>query len=729
MYSAMDSGTDPPDLRHYVVILQMTIKELCDSIGILEKKVDFTSDKMSTVEKRLVEVRQQQIISKMEKGPTLVDIENLLKTHVVAASPAPVVSMPTHANGTPHTVSLSEDKANDREEHKVSRKDEHPSSILDTPVVRTPNTSEDLIRELDSFQRRFMSEFNAQQTALTPVTPVETGRNRVYDVPEKIHAVPYSCGSCGNVFLDDALFCNKCGEPRPGACMCGNILKKEEEYCTKCGRHRSGTDYPEDVQQEKLEADLEAARAGEDEKGAQKPQDEQLAEVLEEEIDHGHINLREDTSLAAVFSSDDDVEAPSYDVSNYYYTTGINQAIARSKHFENGTVLVVVINAVYIGVDSDYNNAQNIYKADMVFQIFSQFFCVYFTWELLTRFLAFEHKKECLKDGWFKFDAFLVSTMILDTWLLMPTLYIIGGGVTIPTQPLRMLRLFKLTRMARLMKAFPELVTMIKGLVRSLRAISSSMILIGLMVYVWAIMMHMLLKEEKEFNDQLWEENQLSFGTITKCIWTLIMDGTLMLDNAAPLMTTLLFNDNFSFVLAGGLFMLYALLSAMLILQMLIGVLCDVVSRVGQEERDGVAIGLIKQELLEDLKQFDDGDGKISQHELHEVMCNPNSKALLKRLNINRLFLMELQKMMFPKSSSQVTIKSVLELMILCRGDNATTVEAMSGGLLSIINTLTEMKTEFQEDLDLLKVKVGLRSKGGRLTCKMDNSPAPPTVE
>merc|ERR1719146_537890 len=119
--------------------------------------------------------------------------------------------------------------------------------------------------------------------------------------------------------------------------------------------------------------------------------------------------------------------------------------------------------------------------------------------------------------------------MILDTWILMPTLFIIGGGVQIPTQPLRMLRLFKLTRMARLMKAFPELVTMIKGLVRSLRAISSSMIVVGLMVYVWAIMMHMLMKEEYEFNDKLWAGNWLGFETITKCIWTLLMDGTLML--------------------------------------------------------------------------------------------------------------------------------------------------------------------------------------------------------
>merc|ERR1719439_246261 len=105
--------------------------------------------------------------------------------------------------------------------------------------------------------------------------------------------------------------------------------------------------------------------------------------------------------------------------------------------------------------------------------------------------------------------------MILDTWLLMVVLKLMDGDsqVKIPVQPLRILRLFKLTRMARLMKAFPELVTMIKGLVRSLRAISSSMILIGLMVYVWAIMMHMLLKEEKEFNDFLWKKYKLSFST------------------------------------------------------------------------------------------------------------------------------------------------------------------------------------------------------------------------
>merc|ERR1719364_44936 len=98
--------------------------------------------------------------------------------------------------------------------------------------------------------------------------------------------------------------------------------------------------------------------------------------------------------------------------------------------------------------------------------------------------------------------------MILDQWIIMTIMKLMQGDteVKIPVQPFRMLRLFKLTRMARLMKAFPELVTMIKGLLRSLRAIASSGVLVGLMVYTWAILIHMLLKGDHAFNSHVKEE-------------------------------------------------------------------------------------------------------------------------------------------------------------------------------------------------------------------------------
>merc|ERR1719181_405125 len=107
---------------------------------------------------------------------------------------------------------------------------------------------------------------------------------------------------------------------------------------------------------------------------------------------------------------------------------------------------------------------------------------------------------------------------------------------------------------------------------------------------------------------------------MTHCIWTLLMAGTLMLDGSTGIIAVLLFSDKFNYVLAGFLFVLYSLLSAMCILQMLIGVLCDVVSTVKAEEQSATAVGLLKQELLGSLTECDDGDGRITHNELHQLM-------------------------------------------------------------------------------------------------------------
>jgi len=229
------------------------------------------------------------------------------------------------------------------------------------------------------------------------------------------------------------------------------------------------------------------------------------------------------------------------------------------------------------------------------------------------------------------------------------------------------------------------------------------MILVGLMVYVWAIMMHMLMKEEVEYNMWLWDEAALSLETMTSCIWSLLVAGTLMLDGSPALMSTLLFSDKFNYVLAGVLFVLYTLMSAMCILQMLIGVLCDVVSTVKAEEQSATAIGLLKQELLASLAACDDGDGKISKQELMGLVHAPKSKALFRRLKVNHAFLVELLTELYRKPGMQIPIQDVLELMVQCRGENVSTVETMSGALVRIINELGSVKNILEKDLGKLE--------------------------
>jgi len=176
-----------------------------------------------------------------------------------------------------------------------------------------------------------------------------------------------------------------------------------------------------------------------------------------------------------------------------------------------------------------------------------------------------------------------------------------------------------------------------------------------------------------------------------------------MLDGSTGIMGVLLFSDKFNYVLGGFLFVAYALLSAMCILQMLIGVLCDVVSTVKAEEQSATAVGLLKQELLGSLVACDNGDGKISHEELNSVMTCPHSKALLKKLNVNHAFLMELLKELYTKDGVEVPIKDILDLMVTCRGENVITVETMAGALVRIIKEVDSVREKLETDLGALE--------------------------
>merc|ERR1719326_1646347 len=130
------------------------------------------------------------------------------------------------------------------------------------------------------------------------------------------------------------------------------------------------------------------------------------------------------------------------------------------------------------------------------------------------------------------------------------------------------------------MRAFPELITMLKGMIRALRAISSSLILVGIMTYCFAILLHMLLKDEYGLNERLRTEILwwgLDFTGIADCMWILFFNGTLMLDNANPLMSVMMYSGKVNVVIAGIIFVTFVILTALVVVQMLIGVLVDVV--------------------------------------------------------------------------------------------------------------------------------------------------------
>jgi hypothetical protein len=183
-------------------------------------------------------------------------------------------------------------------------------------------------------------------------------------------------------------------------------------------------------------------------------------------------------------------EKPVYDVSQEYYDDGVFQAIARNARFEQITLLVVVLNGIWIAIDVDYNKGDGA----MIWTVADNLFCVYFTAELVIRFLAFKIKRHSLFNAWFVFDLVLVLMMVFETWA-MPLYSAISGtaqGGGGDAQVLRLLRLLRLSRMAKMMRSVPELMVLIKGTVVGIRSVAITLCLLGGITFVFAIAMRTL---------------------------------------------------------------------------------------------------------------------------------------------------------------------------------------------------------------------------------------------
>lgn len=353
-----------------------------------------------------------------------------------------------------------------------------------------------------------------------------------------------------------------------------------------------------------------------------------------------------------------------YNVNNLYWETGIAQAIVRSDHFARFSLVAIVLNAIYIGLDLDAQHESG-EATPVAFKVAEQVFCVIFTMEIAFRFAAFRTKMDCCKDGWFRFDSTLVLVMIFEAWI-MPVVDLVFANLPFLLSITKLLRLLRLSRMLRLSQFLPELATMLHGMRMAGRAVLSSAVLLIIMVYVFGAIMHTILSKELNF-----EQN---FSSLPRCMMTLALDGS-FLDSPGLLMWEMVHLEYYGAVF---LFSLFIFLSALLIMNMLIGILCEVVSATAQQEKDKMAISKIKKSLLSLFKDFDrDDSGSISWQELLCVIEDPSAMEALTEIKVDVPYLLSYAEMLF-EEADEILITEIMDLVLKSRID----LPVMTGDLL-----------------------------------------------
>eukprot|EP00929_Paragymnodinium_shiwhaense_P086009 TRINITY_DN4648_c0_g2_i1.p1 TRINITY_DN4648_c0_g2~~TRINITY_DN4648_c0_g2_i1.p1 ORF type:complete len:501 (-),score=81.99 TRINITY_DN4648_c0_g2_i1:69-1571(-) len=379
-------------------------------------------------------------------------------------------------------------------------------------------------------------------------------------------------------------------------------------------------------------------------------------------------DMKEKNASKAVFADSqamkeklhEHLSKPQYDVSNFYYEKGLFQAVARHHRFEQITLTVISMNALYISVDTDLNRAATLTTAAWPFQICEHAFCFYFSLEWFIRYMAFKRKRDGLQDFWFVFDSMMVAFMAAETWALtLVFAYLVGGdnagGQGGIFRLLRLLRLSRMARMAKLLSAMPELLILVKGMATATRSVFFTLVLQVIILYVFGIAF-VVLSADSPLED--------TFDTVTGTMHILLIQGTL-LDNCGELIFAVADES----IVALILFYAFVLLSALTVMNMLIGVLCEVISAVASVEHEALAVTYVKGQLQDIMHQGGldkDGDGEISKKEFGQMMENADAARILSGVGVDVFALVELADYVF-EAEEQLTFGDFMEVVLsLC---------------------------------------------------------------
>mmetsp|Transcript_82862 Transcript_82862/g.130587 ORF Transcript_82862/g.130587 Transcript_82862/m.130587 type:complete len:624 (+) Transcript_82862:125-1996(+) len=315
------------------------------------------------------------------------------------------------------------------------------------------------------------------------------------------------------------------------------------------------------------------------------------------------------------------------------YNDTVFGTIAKSKSFELLTMALISLNAVAIGYDADYDarwgKAENLYNGPIGFIVLEWIFAIYFTVEVIIRFCAYKTKIDCIFDAWFVFDTVLVLMMVAETWILP---VVSSGGPLGMLSVLRLLRLLRITRMARLMRAVPEMMVIIKGMVAATRTVACTGALLVLVLYTFAILFTSEYHQgdiEDDSDDILeWEQ---FFGSMGKSMFTLFIMGTI-LDDYTAASNAIRHSGNTWMLLA---FIIFTLISSFMMLNMLIGVLVEVVDATKEGEQNKAIEMNVREAIAELFSSMDsDANKEISRGEFMSMKKNHKVMAALRDLEI-----------------------------------------------------------------------------------------------
>eukprot|EP00929_Paragymnodinium_shiwhaense_P052957 TRINITY_DN2651_c0_g1_i1.p1 TRINITY_DN2651_c0_g1~~TRINITY_DN2651_c0_g1_i1.p1 ORF type:complete len:772 (+),score=217.36 TRINITY_DN2651_c0_g1_i1:74-2389(+) len=383
---------------------------------------------------------------------------------------------------------------------------------------------------------------------------------------------------------------------------------------------------------------------------------------------------------------------PKYNVADFYSDHGLWPKIATSSVFEQLTLLTIALNAGWIAIDTDLNDSEVLVFAKVQFQVAENYFCCFFAFEWLARYLSFEKKVSGFKDQWFIFDTLMVLLMALETWCFSAFILVSGGnnsggssfGDASILRIARLLRLSRMCRMVKLLRAMPELMIMIKGLMAAARSVFFTLVLLIGLLFVFSIGFTQMTADL--------DIGERHFSQITASMYFLLVHGALLLGTDYRAQEI---NEAGGWMLTAAFF-IFVLSGAILLMNVLIGVLCEVVSVVASTEKEEMLVTYVRSRLEQVMALIDeDGGGTISRAEFMLILENIEAMEALAEIGVDVVGLVDFADFIFGEEEErsnnrdsqgssegekempevELTLAEFMDVVLQLRGSNNASVK------------------------------------------------------
>lgn len=371
---------------------------------------------------------------------------------------------------------------------------------------------------------------------------------------------------------------------------------------------------------------------------------------------------------------------PEVNPEDMFKTTGWCQAVARNQLFKNITMLVIVFNAIWIGVDTDLNPADLEIESPLIFQVVDNFFCFFFSFEITVRFLAYKHRSDALKDFSFVFDFCLVLTMIWEVWITSILVMMMRRSGSANMSVLRILRLFRLVRIARvgrLMSSCRELIVLVKGISMGLRSVLSTLFLMMVIIYVFAIIFTQLFRGT--------EEAAGCYDGVLESMNCLMLN--VVFPEQQELMQRMLDLGPMTYLL--GIF--YLLITGLTVMNMLIGVLVEVVSVTAQVDKEETAMKAVKDKIEELIPLEVRSSTGITREHFMNVLMDPGLVQTLSTIDVDVMTVVEYPEIMY-HSRNALSVPELVDAILQFRRTTGVSMMDIAQLRRFMVNELEDLR-------------------------------------